>query len=33
MIQAIVIISVVSVVGAIPLIIAFGFAEIIRRWA
>ena len=33
MIQAIVIVLVVSFLGAIPLLIAFGFAELVRRWA
>lgn len=33
MIQAIVYLVVVALVGAIPLLAAFGFAELIRRWA
>lgn len=32
MIQALIVLVTVSAVGAIPLLIAFGFSEIIRRW-
>lgn len=32
MIQAIITILVISLIGAIPLLTAFGFSEIVRRW-